>query len=309
MRHRDLETVNQWFKETEERLSQRILDSETRLRESMALAGPDQTIALDYPVDPRPRYGYGTPPNPHLYEIIDAARDRYAATLRGFLAYRDDLAAIAGTIDEPVGNEATWVNNWLPGLDAVALYCFVRSTQPARYLEIGSGVSTTFARRAVRDGALPTEIVSIDPHPREEIDAICDGVVRAPLEDADLSAFETLDAGDIVFFDGSHRSFTNSDVTVFFLEVLPVLAPGVLVQIHDIRLPDDYPEGWSARFYNEQYLLAAALLAGGSRLEIELPNAFVTGDAELGGILGELWALPGFEGVQTHGESFWLRIR
>ena len=67
-----------------------------------------------------------------------------------------------------------------------------------------------------------------------------------------------LSAGDMVFIDNSHRAFQNSDVTVFFTEVLPALPAGVAYGIHDIFLPDDYPAGWSDRFYNEQYLLAAA---------------------------------------------------
>ena len=50
--------------------------------------------------------------------------------------------------------------------------------RPRRFIEIGSGNSTKFARRAIRDHWLNTSIVSIDPFPRSEIDAICDEVVR-----------------------------------------------------------------------------------------------------------------------------------
>ena len=311
MRKKDLEALNALLKETEERLSQRILDSETRLRSEFetqlrTLGGAGQLVVLDYPVETTPRYGYGRPPHRLLHDILDRRRADYEKTLQSFLELRQDLL----TIPTEAGDgraEVSWINRWIPGLDAVALYGFVRQERPRRYVEIGSGISTTFVRRAIDDADLATTTVSIDPRPRAEIDAICDEVVRSRLENADLSLFERVEPGDIVFFDGSHRAFTNSDVVVFFLEVLPALAPGVLVQIHDITLPYDYPPDWSQRFYSEQYVLAASLLAEGSQFEVVLPNAFVTADPDLRRILEPLWSDPAMRGVPTHGESFWLR--
>src|ERR1700733_3021445 len=101
----------------------------------------------------------------------------------------------------------------------------VRSA-PARYMEIGSGYSTRFARHAIQTVGLSTVIASLDPKPRAGIDALCDTVIRRRLEEADLAVFDQLEAGDILFFDGTHRALTNSDVTVFFLELLPRLKPG-----------------------------------------------------------------------------------
>ncbi len=98
----------------------------------------------------------------------------------------------------------------------------------------------------------------------------------------------------------------NSDATVFFLEILPRLKPGILVHIHDIFLPFDYPPEWAGRIYPEQYLLACYLLAG-SRLQVELPNAFVSQDAELCSILDPIWRLEQMRGVAPHGVSFWVR--
>ncbi len=114
--------------------------------------------------------------------------------------------------------------------------------------------------------------------PRREIDAICDRTLRAPLEGCDLTLFEELRAGDIVFFDGSHRSFANSDVTVFFFEVMPRLAPGVIVQIHDIFIPDDYRPRGNCRLYNEQYLLAAMLLCGAPPFRVTAPVMYLCQD-------------------------------
>ena len=131
---------------------------------------------------------------------------------------------------------------FLPPYDAVALYGLLRRTRPQRYLEVGSGHSTRFARRAIRDEGLATTVTSIDPEPRARIDELCDLVIRRPVEALeDDGVFLELGPGDVLFIDGSHRTFTGSDVTVLLLEVVPRLAPGVLVQVHDVYLPRDYP--------------------------------------------------------------------
>ena len=121
--------------------------------------------------------------------------------------------------------------------------------------------------RARRDGGLSTHLTSIDPAPRAEIDALCDEVIRAPLEGADLGILGRLQPGDMLFFDGSHRVFMNADTVAFFLDVLPALPPGVIVGVHDIRLPDDYPPEFAERWYSEQYLLACWLLAESPRVK------------------------------------------
>ena len=202
-----------------------------------------------------------------------------------------------------------WRNDYLGGLDPVTLYAFLSLNNPRVYLEIGSGNSTKFARKAIEDQHLQTRILSIDPHPRAEIDRLCDAVRRERLEETDLSIFNTLASGDILFVDGSHRVLMNSDVTVVFLEILPRLRPGVLVYIDDIYLPLDYPPEWIARNYSEQYLLAVLLLAGATRYEIVLPCGFVSDDAELMKILDPLWNDGPLAEAAGSGNGFWLRIR
>ncbi|MEW6696864.1 MAG: class I SAM-dependent methyltransferase [Bacillota bacterium] len=268
-----------------------------------------QIIFLDYPVNPEPRYGYGKPPHPELTEILNRNAAVYQQYLKSFLQYKDDLVRIPKTQSSPTAAEPAWINGWLPGLDSVAIYGFLALHNPQRYFEIGSGNSTKFARRAIQDHGLQTKIISVDPHPRAEIDALCDTVIRQPVEQADLSVFQELEAGDILFVDHSHRSFTNSDATVVFLEILPRLKPGVLVEFHDILLPFDYPPEWKQRFYNEQYLLACYLLAEGSRFETILPNLFISRHIELNKILSPLWEAPEMQGVETHGGSFWIRMK
>ncbi|RYD03782.1 hypothetical protein N752_18720 [Desulforamulus aquiferis] len=98
----------------------------------------------------------------------------------------------------------------------------------------------------------------------------------------------------------------NSDVSVVFLDILPYLPTGVLVHFHDIFLPYDYPPEWGARYYSEQYLLAAYLLAQGNKCEIVMPNAFISNDKELSGEVLPLWESATMEGVQTSGDLFGL---
>jgi Methyltransferase domain len=272
--------------------------------------GPDvtagaMTITLDYPVVPEPRHGYGKPPHRGLYQIIDGGRAQYAKSLEDVLQWKSELGSVASRDPDPL--RPSWDNGYLPGLDAATLYSLLRTTDPRRFLEIGSGTSTKFARKAIVEGGLRTLITSIDPHPRAEIDELCDDVVRAGLESADLSVFNQIEPGDIVFLDGSHRTLMNSDVTVFWLEVLPRLPPGVLVQVHDIYLPDDYPPDWVDRWYSEQYLLAVQLLFAPDSLEVVLPNTFISCDPVLRHALDGLWSQPGLENVERDGGSFWFR--
>ena len=116
-----------------------------------------------------------------------------------------------------------------------------------------------------------------------------------------------LQPGDVVFLDGSHRCFSNSDVTVAFLEVLPRLPAGVVVGIDDIYLPYDYPPDWSDRYYSEQYVLAAWLLGGSRRLRLRCASYFASQDPELCRIVEPLWA-DLFAGMMTVGNGFWMTI-
>jgi hypothetical protein len=117
-------------------------------------------------------------------------------------------------------------------------------------------------------------LVCLDPAPRASVDSIADKIEKARLEDSDLTVFDTLAPNDVVFFDGSHRCLQNSDVTVFFLEVIPRLKPGVVVGIHDIFWPRDYPDSWFGRYYSEQYILGAFMLPFGSRFPLIFSSAY-----------------------------------
>ncbi|EGB16214.1 hypothetical protein DND132_3011 [Pseudodesulfovibrio mercurii] len=203
----------------------------------------------------------------------DADRAPFKATLSLIEKHLDRLAQFAVADPDDV-DRPRFDQSWFPGLDGAAAYALVRELAPARIIEIGSGHSTRFMARAIRDGGLSTRFTSIDPEPRRRIDHLCDRVVRTTLDQADPALFGTLAANDILFFDGSHIGMPGSDADTLFNRVLPTLAAGVRVHVHDIFLPNGYPDIWRWRGYNEQ-LLAASLLAGGDRFRACFASAYV----------------------------------
>lgn len=269
-------------------------------------------------VTPRPRWGFGQPPHPRLTAILESRRAEYEAFLDALAGHRAHLHAIAHDPDAAHPTKPHWKNDWFSALDAAALMGMLLTRKPNIYVEIGSGHSTMFAAHTIRSAGLKTVIKSIDPQPRAEIDSLCDFTVRGALEYCAPDIFDELGAGDILFFDGSHRVFQNSDVTAFFLEVLPRLKPGVIVHIHDIFLPCDYPPEWAERLFSEQYMLAAMMLCGDPPFRVLLPNYFVSTDPALSARLREIFRAPnGGVDIPLHyanagatpGVSFWLETR
>ena len=103
-------------------------------------------IPIDYPVNPRPRWGHGSPLHPQITAALDKGRDRYAEILDVLAQYQAALYAIAAVPDPAFLDRPAWGNRFMEGLDAVALSCLLMDRKPPRYVEIGSGNSTMFAR-------------------------------------------------------------------------------------------------------------------------------------------------------------------
>jgi hypothetical protein len=227
--------------------------------------------------------------------------------------YEDTIDAVRSMLEwartipratESLG-QPCWENDWWGTVDALTQCAALRRRDPALYLEIGSGYSTLFARKAIDDFGLRTKIVSIDPAPRREVDARCDEVIRKPLQDVAAGLADRLSAGDVVLVDCSHVALMNTDATVFFLEVLPRLPAGVLVGVDDIFLPWDYPPAWDRRVYAEQYLRAAFLIGGGAGFSVRFPGWWVMHRPPLAERLSDVW--PVVENrFGRHATSFWL---
>lgn len=182
-----------------------------------------------------------------------------------------DLASHVQGINYPVadpgdGQTYFYENDQFPALDAEILHAVLCHFRPTRMIEVGSGFSslvTASVNRTFLGGAL--DFSCIEPHPRQFLIDGVDGIndlVVSRVEDVDPAYFDRLGDGDILFIDSSHVSKVGSDVNYLFFEVLPRLRPGVMVHVHDIFLPDEYPHDWvlaQNRNWNEQYLLQAFL--------------------------------------------------
>lgn len=267
-----------------------------------------QNLFLDYKVDLKPRYSDGKP-HEGLLEIISKNDSTYETLLKNALKYKDTFLGINEDEYETDDTQPTYNNEFLPGLDIIALYANIAYFKPQNYIEVGSGNSTKVAFKAKQETNPDMKITSIDPFPRAEIDALSDKVVRRGFEDVDYSDILNLKENDILFIDNSHRILPNSDAMVFFLEILPKLNKGVIVHIHDIYLPYDYPQFMCDRFYSEQYGLAMYLLANGAKYNTILPNYYIYKTPELHGLLNEIWNSEKFQGIETHGGSYWLQIK
>ena len=152
--------------------------------------------------------------------------------------------------------------------DAFVLYAFLRELRPRRVVEIGSGYSTCAMLDTAElflDGDL--ELTCVEPHPQRLLGALREGdldrlrLVHERVQDVDRALFEGLGEGDILFIDSSHVSKIGSDVNHLFFDVLPRLASGTYVHVHDVLYPFEYPRDWvlEGRAWNEAYLVRAFL--------------------------------------------------
>jgi hypothetical protein len=224
----------------------------------------------------------------HYYHPYPASRELAAS---GFWERRSelrgvevDLSACLALLEElgrRFGEECDWpehsgdphvyhASNGSFGFASAAVaHAMVRHLEPRRVIEVGSGYSThilggALERNAAAQGGSP-ELISIEPHPpeilRTTIPRLTERIER-PVEEVDPALFERLDENDILFIDSTHVIRYGGDVLFLYLDVLPVLNPGVVVHIHDIHLPDPYPRSYfddDRRVWNEQQLLQAFL--------------------------------------------------
>jgi len=202
--------------------------------------------------------------------------------------------------------EFSYDNNQFVGLDPVILHSIVREYQPRRIVEIGSGYSTLVSAGALRING-NGEIICIEPYPRDFIREGVPGVsllIQNPVQDVDARFFEQLNANDILFIDSTHVAKIGSDVQYVFLEILPRLNPGVLVHVHDIFFPNEYPEMWIKEkdfFWNEQYMLQAFLI-GNTMYRVHFCAPYI------GKLYGDRMAevFPEYS-LGMGGGSFWMR--
>ncbi len=237
---------------------------------------------------------------PALEPVLEAAFPGMLQRLGQAEALAPRLQELAGPPPEPRFDQ-----DWFPRLDAAMLYTMIRSCPPRKLVEIGSGHSTRFAVRAARDAGAETLILCIDPEPRARLDGLPVQHLASTVQAVEPTLLTGLKRDDILFIDSSHIAMPGSDVDYLLNAVLPALAPGVRVHLHDIFLPDPYPEAWAWRGYNEQ--VAVGCLFQGGSFELLFASHFTVtraGDRLARSPLKELPLLPGI-----HESSFWLGKR
>jgi predicted O-methyltransferase YrrM len=202
-------------------------------------------------------------------------------------------------------------------LDAQVLYAMLRSRKPARYLEVGSGLSTYYASLAARKNACeqrPMKITCVEPYPFAALETI-PGItlIQQEVQTVGLELFATLGEDDVLFIDSSHIVRLDGDVPYLFLEVLPALPSGPLIHIHDIPFPYHCPypaDHWVYRgvwpmWWNESMLLHA-LLCGNKQFAVSLSTPLIRYHDE--DFLKQL--IPDYQPIDEEPNTFssiWLR--
>jgi predicted O-methyltransferase YrrM len=199
------------------------------------------------------------------------------------LALVDQLSVYAPELKnvplEKTGDAEFWFRNasYQDG-DAASLYCMIRHFKPRRIIEVGCGFSSRVISIAARKNASegsPIHCQFVEPYPTDRLlrDRLAGPLLEKKVQDVPLDVFKELESGDMLFIDTSHVIKTQNDCCYEYLLVVPSLKPGVLIHVHDIFTPYDYPAEWILHnqfAFNEQYALEC-LLSGNPRAEMILP--------------------------------------
>lgn len=202
------------------------------------------------------------------YPAIDFRWEAQLRLLDELSAYRDELTRL----------DFDFNNDFFSGFDAGVYYSLLRHLKPRRIIEIGGGYSTRIAAKALTANRQGT-LTCIEPYPDARLPKrdLNIELIAKRVEEVDVDFFSSLEANDVLFIDSSHTVKFGSDVYYEFLEILPRLAPGVWVHVHDIFFPHDYPAEWLINrrlALNEQYLLEA-FLAFSTTFSVQLANHWI----------------------------------
>ncbi|MDX2483913.1 MAG: class I SAM-dependent methyltransferase [Pseudodonghicola sp.] len=201
------------------------------------------------------RPAYALSPGMEAFDIAPLVAD--------YQSHAPALAALMAPEGTASGYRAG--NGYFDTPDAEALYLMIRRFSPKRVIEVGCGNSTRITRQAIIDGGLNTQLTAVDPWPRADIADVVDRFEQATLESVDPALFAGLQAGDVLFIDSSHQVRMSNDVAHLFCRIIPALAPGVVIHVHDVFLPYEYPKRffYDCPSWGEQYMLHALLQGGG----------------------------------------------
>jgi len=256
-----------------------------------------------------PRRSQIWPPTPRETVGVDWREDEQVRLCRDVFAKQPRLELADDSTGDP--REYFASNDQFPVLDAEVLEGMLRHLQPTCMIEIGSGFSSLISARVNREhlgGAMA--LTCVEPYPRDFLVAGVDGITelrQEKVQDTPLEVFDRLGPDDVLFIDTSHTVKTGGDVPWLFNEILPRLRSGVVVHVHDVFLPGDYPQEWvlDGWGWNEIYLVQA-FMAFNATYEIRFGCQFMI--QRHNDLL--LKAFPGYRAQQHRGGgSLWIRRR
>ena len=209
---------------------------------------------------------------------------------------------------EKMGGKAYFSNNdqFAEG-DSFVYSGILKLVQPRKVVEIGSGFSTAVLYDTKPELSRLNEIVLIEPYPERLMSLLelddSTTLIQSNVQDVPIEVFSSLKSGDILFIDSSHVAKTNSDVLFEVFSILPNLAKGVWVHVHDMFWPFEYPEAWvkQGRSWNELYVIRS-WLAYNKKVSIQFFSHYLFSEHK------KVWSdhIPG--SVVNPGGGLWLRI-
>jgi hypothetical protein len=220
------------------------------------------------------RHGWFNQP---VYTLPPAIRDsRYQFLLDELPKHRARFETFCRADSNEVGYH--FANGFYESPDAEILYAMIQVQRPSHIVEIGCGHSTKIIRQAIRDGEIDCEHVAIDPQPRQEISRLVEVMIQQPIEYADAeSRVEKLGYGDILFIDTSHELKPANDVAYIYGKLIDKVRAGIIVHIHDIFIPYEYPRAWVMDVglkWGEQYIVQMMLM-NSANWEVLWPGYFL----------------------------------
>lgn len=224
---------------------------------------------------------YGPPPR--TLDGVDLREEEQLGLIKALAGYYPDIPFSENVKN---GYRYWYDNKYFIHPDSTSLYAMIRHFKPRRIIEAGSGFSSAVmldTNQYFQGNSI--KFTFIDPYPERlyslltKQDRTSTSIFTSPLQEIPLSTFEELEKDDFLFIDSTHVSKTGSDVNFFLFHIFPRLKPGVIIHIHDIFYPFEYPKAWviygNGRFgWNEAYILRAFLMHQ-NQYEILLFNDFL----------------------------------
>lgn len=203
------------------------------------------------------------------------------------------------------GHAAPIRNGYYHTPDAEIYAAMIADVRPSLIVEVGGGYSTLIAREAMSCFGVDGRLVVIDPEPRTAVEDAADVLLRKRVEQLEIDEIEWSD-DSILFIDSSHVCRARGDVTFLYCRLIPRLSHRVVVHVHDVYLPWDYPPIYDEWVRSEQYVLHS-LLSHSARYEVLFATYYMS-RSRLSLMRETFGESVGIE-QGTSGASFWFRVR